>query len=290
MVMKDFTAGQLSAEDSNMLLSALQQNISEPAVTFYPGGGYHNLMVARATVLPAERLTPPNELIGEGIRRHMPEMCKDIVHLMTQAQIILHNHRFNQERRKQGKDLVNSIWLWGNGKAPVLPLFADRFQKRASMVTASNLFKGMGLSAGMKVVPVSGATGFVNTNYQGKVEAALRELETQDVVYLQVSAPEYASLHGNIDDKIMAIEDLDNKVVGPLLSALADKKNVKMLLAVNHVSSVVHMKYMKDAVPFVVYPTGAGAVKQFDERILQAGAGHFGDGPSLMEALFRGEL
>lgn len=295
MVMKDYTAGQLSAEDSNLLLSALQKYISAPSVTFHPGGGYHNLMVAKsptAAGLPSARLTPPNELIGDGIRRHMPETCKDLVHIMTQAQIILHNHSFNKERRKKGKDLVNSIWLWGNGKAAVLPLFSSRFQKSASMVTASNLFKGMGVTAGIKTVQVNGATGFTNTNYQGKVEAALRELEDHDVVYLQVSAAENASLQGDIDDKIMAIEDFDNKVLGPLLSALATQKDVKILFVVNHVSSVVHMKYTSDAVPYVVCPArqGADSVKQFDENILRNGSGQFRDGPALVEALFKGEL
>jgi 2,3-bisphosphoglycerate-independent phosphoglycerate mutase len=295
MVMKDFTAGQLSADDSNLLLEALQKQISEPPVTFHAGGGYHNLMVAKSQSvvdMHTGRLTPPNELIGEGIRRHMPDKSKELVHIITQAQIILHNHIYNKEKRKTGKDLVNSIWLWGNGKAPVLPSFASRFQKSASMITASNLFKGMGLSAGINVAPVQGATGFVNTNYQGKVETALRELDSQDAVFLQVSASEFASLHGNIDDKIMAIEDFDNKILGPILSALTSQKNVKILLAVNHVSSVVHMKYTKDAVPFVVYPArlGADSVKQFDENILKGGSGHFGDGPALVEALFKGEL
>lgn len=283
MVMKDYTAGNISAEDAGLLLGALQKQIADIHVTFYPGGGYHNLMVARGTQAPSERLTPPNELIGEGIRRHLPSACKELVHIINQAQIILHNHAYNKNRKSKG-DPVNSIWLWGNGSAPALPSFASLFQKSASVVTDDILLKGMALSAGMKVAGAAGA--------DEKIKAVLRELETQDIVYLQVPAAEDASLHGSLDDKILAIEDFDNEVLRRLLHVLDGQKNVKMFLMVNHVSSAVHMKYKKDPVPFLVYPAhkGPDQIKQFDEEILRNGSESFRDGPALMQALFRGDL
>ena len=301
MVMKDYTAGQLAAEDANLLLDALQKQITGIDVTFHSGGGYHNLMIAKpqsdggnqpSLQFSNGRLTPPNELVGDGIRRHLPGSCKELIHVINQAQIILHNHAFNKARKTKQNDLVNSIWLWGNGNTPALSSFASQFQKTASLVTASNLLKGMALSAGIKTTQVPGATGFTNTNYQEKVNAALRELETHDVVYLQISAAEEASLHGDIDDKIMAIEDFDSKVAGRLLNALEGQNNVKILLAVNQVSSVIHMKYKKDPVPFVVYPAqkGPDQLKMFDEEILRSGSEQFRDGPTLMQALFRGDL
>lgn len=301
MVMKDYTADQLAAEDANVLLDALQKQITGIGVTFHSGGGYHNLMVAKlqteggaqpSVQFSNGRLTPPNELIGDGIRRHLPGSCKELIHIINQAQIILHNHAFNKARKTKQQDLVNSIWLWGNGSIPGLPSFTRQFQKTASLITASNLLKGMALLAGIRTVQIAGATGFTNTNYKEKVDAALRELETHDVVYLQISAAEEASLHGDIDDKIMAIEDFDSKVAGRLLNALEGQNNVKILLVVNQVSSVIHMKYKKDPVPFVVYPAqkGPDPLKVFDEEILRSGAEQFRDGPALMQALFRGDL
>ena len=293
MVMKDYTAGHISAEDADRLLDTLQNQIAEIPVSFHSGSGYHNLMVVRSRSgeaslsLSADRLTPPNELIGEGIRRHLP-VSKELVHIINQAQIILHNHAYNKGANKNKHDPANSIWLWGKGNAPALPSFAGRFQKNASVITEDLLFKGMALSAGMQMA--SGTNGVDNAHW--KTGTVLRELETRDVVYLQFPAAEDASLHGNIDDKILAIEDFDNEVVGELLNALDGKKNVKILLTVNNVSSVVHMRYKKDPVPFVVYPANKGpdSVKQFDEKILKSGSETFHNGPALMEALFRGDL
>lgn len=303
MIMKDYTAGHIPAEDADLLLDALQKQIANAPVDFYSGGGYHNLMVLKNghsagngvqhTDAPP-RLVPPNELIGEGIRRYMPvdDAHKDLVYIMNQAQIILHNHPYNKERRRKNQDPVNSIWLWGAGNPPALPSFASLFQKSASLITASSLLKGMALSAGMKTVSVARATGYADTNYRGKAESALAELETQDVVYLQVSACEEISLHGNIDDKILALEDFDGEIVGRVLDALAGRKDVKILLAVNHATSAVHMKYKKDAAPFVVYPArrGPDSAERFDEEILKTGSERFRDGPALIQALFKGEL
>ncbi|MBI4383790.1 MAG: phosphoglycerate mutase [Nitrospinae bacterium] len=320
MVMKDYAAGGISSDDANLLLDALRKQIVDVSVDFYPGNGYHNLMVvknrllARTGVLktgpagpmknggvpppdgPAApaRLTPPDELIGEGIRRHMPadDAHKELAYIVNQAQIILHHHPLNKERRRRGLDPVNSIWPWGNGGRPDLPSFESGNRKTASAVSASSLFTGMAVCAGMKVVPAQGAAGSMDADGLGKVRAATDELRARDAVYLQVSACEEVSLHGNLDDKILAIEDFDREVVGPLLSALEGRNDVKILLVVSHVSSAVLMKYKKDPVPFVVYPArrGPDGTERFDEDILKAASERFRDGPALIQALFKGEL
>lgn len=311
MVMKDYSAGGISSGDATLLLDALRRQIVNVAVDFHPGNGYHNLMVvkngfmARTGVVkpgsgPSDglaapaRLTPPNELIGEGIRRHLPadDAHKELAYIVNQAQIILHHHPLNKERRKKGLDPVNSIWLWGNGGPPDLPSFESGNRKTASAVSASSLFKGMAVCAGIKVVPVQGAAGHADADYRGQVQAALAGLEDRDAVYLQVSACEEVSLHGAIDDKILAVEDFDREVVGPLLGALEGRNDVKILLVVSHVSSAALMKYKKDPVPFAVYPArrGPDGTERFDEEILKAGSERFRDGPALIQALFKGEL
>lgn len=289
MVMKDYTAGQLPSSDSKILLDALSEQIGDSPVRFFHGGGYHNMMVIKSPPF-AGKLTPPNELIGEGIRRFMPEgeEFKELVYVMNQAQIILYNHPYNKTRKTEGKDLVNSVWLWGNGRSQALPSFAETHRKSGAVITASLLLKGMAKSAGMKVVDVEGATGFTNTNYRGKVEAALRELETRDVVYLHVAAAEEVSLKGVFDDKILAIEDFDSEVLGPLLAALEGRNDVKILLAVDHGCSAVLMKYNRDHVPFLVFPARnkTGNIDSFDEHLLDADGDHYRSGPDLVADFF----
>ena len=294
MILKDFTAGQLSADNAQLLLGALQEQIPD-AVTFHPGAGYHNLMVMKGVSLP-ERLMPPHELIGEGIRKHMPqgEGGRELVYLMNQAQIILHHHPFNQARAKNGDDVVNSVWFWGNGNGQreTPPAFAEKVGKEGAVVTASLLMKGMAQSAGMYTPEVKGATGFPDTDYRAKVTAALDALVTRDVVFLHVATAEVPSLHGNIDDVILTIEDIDREVAGPLLDAVEENGDLTLLMVENHMSSVNLMRYTKDPVPFVAYPStrGADAVERFDEEIVLSGSEHFKSGSALIEAFLHGKL
>ena len=288
MIMKDYTAGHLTCEESREYLKALQDQISDCPVTFYPGFGFHNLMVIESKQFTT-RLTRPNELIGEGIRKFMPNenQFKDLIYIINQAQIILHNHPTNQKRKRENIDLVNSIWLWGNGKAGTLPSFEEKFGKSASIISPSLLFQGMGKAANMNIVSVEGITGFADTNFNNKVAATIHELKNQDIVYLNVTGAEDISLKGNIDDKILTIEDIDAKVIGPLLKQTSLDSNVTMMVVVNHMNSAVDVKYGKDRVPFVI--TGkneTSTLNMFDENILNEGNKHFNSGSELMEMFF----
>jgi 2,3-bisphosphoglycerate-independent phosphoglycerate mutase len=286
MIMKDYTAGQLSSDSSKILLDALQKNITEPPVRFFEGCGPHNIMVVKSPAL-TRPLTPPEELIGEGIRQFMPEgkEFEDLVHIMNQAQIILHNHAFNRARQKEGQDSVNSVWLSGNGPAVQLPEISKKHGKTGSVVTASVLLKGLAKSAGMKVAEVDGVTGFGNSNFPGKVETALQELESQDVVYLHIGGGEEVSLKGGFDDKILAIEDFDSLVLGPLMESLESRRDVKILLTINHGCSAVLMKYNRDRVPFLVVPSAKnnGSKKSFDELLNDNGDSHYDSGQALIQ-------
>ena len=293
MVMKDYTANQLSGSDAKELLKTLQEKIVEVEVSFHFGKSYHNLMTIKSAPLP-ERLLPPDDLIGEGVRERMPSgpFTKQLVMVMNQAQIILHNHPLNQARRNEGKDAVNSVWFWGNGTKPSLPSFGQKYLFNAGVVTASSLFQGMAINAGMEVIPVKGATGFMNSDYSAKVSAALNALDELDLVYLQVTAPERPSMHGLVEDKILAVEDFDREVMGPILERIAKRNDVKMLLVVNHMCSANLMRFSRDAVPFAAYPavSGADSIQKFDEEIVTAASKHFANGPDLMSTWFRGEL
>ncbi|MBT3922736.1 MAG: phosphoglycerate mutase [Nitrospina sp.] len=290
MVMKDYTGGLLSHDDSGLLLNALQEQVIDAPVTFHHGGGYHNLMFIKIPPI-SERLTPPNELIGEGIRQFMPEgkEVRELIFVMNQAQIILHNHAQNKKRVAEKIDPVNSIWFWGNGELPSLPSFQKRYDKSASLISASLMVKGIAKLTGIDVVEVEGTTGFSNTNYSAKVSATLKELETKDVVFLHISAGEEVSLKGNLDDKIMMIEDFDAQVIKPLAQAMETMKDVKMMVVVNHVNSAQLMKYDRSPVPYLVYPASSGNANQYDEQLLETGKS-FSNAPDLLTAFLTDQL
>jgi 2,3-bisphosphoglycerate-independent phosphoglycerate mutase len=290
MVMKDYTGGLLSHEDSKLLLNALQEDVVDAPVTFHHGGGYHNLMFIKTPPL-TERMSPPNELIGEGIRQFMPEGngARELVFVMNQAQIILHNHTYNKKRVFEKMDPINSIWFWGNGELPELPSFQTRFEKNASLISASLMVKGIGKLTGMNVVDVEGATGFTNTNYSAKVSAALKELETQDVVFLHIAAGEEVSLKGDLDDKVLMIEDFDTEVIRPLAQAMETMENVKMMVVENHTSSAQMMKYDRAPVPYLIYPASTGNVEKYDEQLLEAGK-TFTNAPDLLTAFLTNQI
>ena len=184
-------------------------------------------------------------------------------------------------------DPVNSIWLWGNGKTGTLPSFEGKFGKSGTLISASLLFQGMAKAANMNIVSVEGATGFAETNFESKVETATQELQNQDIVYLNVAGAEEISLKGNIDDKILTIEDIDSQVIGPLLKETTLNTDVKMMVVVNHMCSAVAVKYGKERVPFVISGrNGTGSINMFDEDILNEGNNHFKSGPELMNMFF----
>ncbi len=259
MILKDFTADRLSRDDSEMLIAALQESIVSDGVRFHSGGGPNNLMVMKTAPFP-DRLEPPMELIGEGIRKHIQQdkAYRDLVHLMNEAQIILHNHPLNRRRRSESRDPVNSVWFWGNRRgatgASTLPAFESLFGRTGAVITDSPLLRGMARAAGMEVPePADGS-------YGSRVEATLQALDRHDIVYTHAEAGETVSLQGMIDDKIAAIEDFDEQLVGPLLQAVELRGNVKMLVTENHMSSVDLMRYKKTAVPYALYPASGGAV------------------------------
>ncbi len=294
MVMKDYTGGNLSKDDSEHLIDALNKQVTDAPATFHCGKGYHNLLVMKIPPIQ-ERLSPPNELIGEGIRKFMPQGkdVRDLIFVMNQAQIILHNLPYNQKRTQEQKDVVNSIWLWGNGEIPSLPTFRERFEKSASVITASTMVKGIAKLAEIEALELNSATGFYNTDYSEKVKTTLTELEKKDVIFLHISAGEEVSLKGNIDDKIHAIEDFDSEVVKPIAQALETQEDTRLLIVGSHVSSVALMKYDRAPVPYLAYSSKAeketSGLKKYDEQILESGK-KFNTAPDLIEAFLKNQL
>ncbi|MFZ2088688.1 MAG: phosphoglycerate mutase, partial [Desulfobaccales bacterium] len=166
---------------------------------------------------------------------------------------ILQEHDLNRSRRAQGKLPATSIWLWGQGKSPSLPTLKERFGLSGAVICAVDLIRGIGLYAGLTPILVPGATGYLDTNYEGKVEAALTALQEKDLVFIHVEAPDEAGHKGELHLKLQAIEDFDRRVVGPLLAGLKNLGDHRVLLACDHLTPIAMKTHTPEPVPFILF-------------------------------------
>ncbi len=202
--------------------------------------------------------------------------------------MLLHNHPVNTARKERGDLPATSVWLWGHGKSPVLEPYNEKFGLSGAVISAVDLMKGIGLCAGLEVINVPGATGYIDTNYRGKAEAALAALERLDFVYVHVEAPDEASHSGNLEHKIMAIEDFDNMVVGTVLAGADRFDDLRILCCPDHPTPVKKMTHTSDPVPFIIYRHGVeqgNGASGYDEMQAKSTGLLFGEGSMLMERL-----
>ncbi|MDA8388291.1 MAG: cofactor-independent phosphoglycerate mutase [Nitrospiraceae bacterium] len=293
--MEDHSAGQLSTEEGRILIEDLNRALGSEKVRFYPGVSYRHLMLlkggnpggppgtpaARPNGGPGLECTPPHDILGREISEYLPHGAGDdaIRDLMRASVDVLERHPINRRRAAEGKRPANSIWLWGQGGKPELPPFAGLYGCSGAMVSAVDLAKGLAVSAGMKVIDVPGATGYLDTNYAGKAEYAMRALrEGADLVYIHVEAPDEASHEGSLEHKIKAIEDFDALLVGAVMKGMKEFGRFRALLMPDHATPLLLRTHSRDPVPFVIYDSGfppaggsdaaRGAADHYDESIL----------------------
>ena len=252
-IMEDFTAGHISSEEAGRIVMDLEAELGSPDITFYPGVGYRHLMVYRGG--PSSlTTTPPHDITGQAITGHLPrgDGSEEIRRLMERSRVILKDHPVNRERAAHGKKTATSIWLWGQGRAPAMKPLTDRYGIRGGIISAVDLLKGIGIYAGLEVLPVEGATGYTDTNYRGKAEKALAFLRDGDFVFLHVEAPDEMGHEGNIEGKIKAIEDFDREVVGTVLSGIPSLGDFKVMVLSDHPTPIALKTHSSDPVPFAV--------------------------------------
>jgi len=294
--MEDFSAGHISTEEAGRIVKDLGKELGNEEFNFYPGVSYRHLLVWRNGETSLRlKTTPPHDITGGNISPHVPEGDGDeeILWLMNRARKILPSHPVNLERTRMGKKPGNAIWLWGQGKAPVLKPMTQRFGIRGSVISAVDLIKGIGYYAGLEIVNVPGATGYLDTNYVGKAEYALKALEDQDLVYVHVEAPDEAAHNGNLKDKIQAIEDFDRKIVAPILEG-AEKFGVyRLLILPDHFTPLTIKTHSPEPVPFIVFsseekdnPIKAG--RSFDEESAEKAGLLIEKGHELMQKFIKG--
>lgn len=254
--MEDFSAGHISTAEAREIILDMAKFIGDHTFQFYPGVSYRHLLVWKNGEKSLHlQTTPPHDIINQEISSYLPrgEGETEIRRLMQAARQVLAQHVINQRRRQAGKKEANAIWLWGQGRTPALPSLTQRFRLTGSIISAVDLVKGIGFYAGLEIVNVPGATGYLDTNYAGKVAYALSELSRKDFVYVHVEAPDEASHNGNLKEKIKAIEDFDQKIVGPICTGLRDFNDYRLLVLPDHPTPISLRTHAADPVPFVIF-------------------------------------
>ncbi len=267
-VMNDYSAGHISTAEAKGIVETLDSELKDEGggggVRFYPGKSYRHLMVLRDGDNGGGGIhtTPPHDITDKEIEGYLPkgEGAKRVVRLMERSREILKDHPVNRARGEAGSKAANSIWLWGQGKAPEMPTFKEKFSMDGAIISAVDLMNGIGIYAGLEVINVPGATGYLDTNYKGKADYALKALKKKDFVCVHVEAPDEAGHQGFLKDKIRAIEDFDRLVVGRVLEGLEKFKDYRVMAITDHPTPVLLKTHTSDPVPFAIYSNGGGSV------------------------------
>jgi 2,3-bisphosphoglycerate-independent phosphoglycerate mutase len=248
--MEDFTAGHISSVEARQMVVDLGKEIGSETFIFYPGVSYRHLLVWKRGEVDIAA-TPPHDITGKITGPYLPqgEGADVIRRLMQLSRDFLANHPVNRDRRNRGLRPATDIWLWGQGRAPRIEKITERFHIRGGMISAVDLLNGIGVYAGLEVLSVHGATGYTDTNYIGKAEKALSALRELDMVFIHVEAPDEMGHEGNLQGKIKAIEDFDEKVVGTVLRGIPQFGDSRVAVLSDHPTPIRLRTHTADPSP-----------------------------------------
>jgi len=302
-ILTDYSAGHISTIEAKKLIKFLDKTLGSDEVQFYPGVSYRHLMVIKdyalrttSCLLPSTSYpllcTPPHDITGKPYEPYLPtgSGAQIIKELMSASQELLQTHDVNQHRKKENKKPANMIWLWGQGKPPKMPTFSQRFGLSGAVISAVDLVKGIGKYAGLEVINVPGATGYLDTNFVGKAEYALEALKNKDLVFVHVEAPDEAGHNGDLQAKIKAIEDFDSKTVGTIIKGLPKLKDKVIILALcDHPTPISLKTHTSDKVPFIMfgYNITPDHATSYNELTGKDSLLHFEKGYTLIEYFIR---
>ncbi len=251
--MEDHSAGHISTEEASQLIKELNDQLGDEKTHFYTGVSYRHLLVFKGVKFNV-RTYPPHDYIGKAVGKILPrgKGAKILNDLMARSQQIFADHDINKVKKDLGENQVSSIWLWGQGQKAQMERFKKRFGISGVAITAVDLVRGLAKLIGFDLIEVPGATGFVDTNYEGKGLAAVEALNKYDLVFVHVEAPDEASHNGNAELKKKAIEQIDKYVVGPVLEALQNYKSWRILVMPDHLTPIRTGAHSAEAVPFAM--------------------------------------
>ena len=286
-VLLDHSSDEISTEDATVLLEALKEGLRREGYHFYAGTSYRHLLIWENGKVV--ELTPPHDILGRKIGEYLPG-DEVLLEMMKKSYEILSAHPINVQRKMQGLKPANSAWFWGAGTRPVLDSFEEKTGLKGAMISAVDLLKGIAVGAGLTNIIVPGANGGLDTNYEGKADAALKAIQNDgyDFVYIHIEAPDEMGHQGSIQRKIKAIENIDEKIIGRIRERLdKSKEEYRMLVLPDHPTPIAKRTHTMDAVPYLLFDSRKAVEGQsaYRENTANKPGTVWKDGYRLMEHL-----
>lgn len=259
--MIDYSAGHISTEEANELIAALAANLNDSQYKLHAGISYRHLLVRKGETEGLQTV-PPHDHTNSDVSKFAEnyKLVPGLAEFIDKAAGILKDHPVNQNRVAKGLNPANAVWLWGEGKSPSMPTLKEQYGISGALISAVDLLKGIGVYAGMEIINVPGATGYLDTNYEGKAAAAIDMLNHKDLVFVHVEAPDEAGHQGLLKEKIQAIEDFDLKIVKPIFEAASSKYDFRMVVTTDHYTPLELRTHTSTPVPVAIYDSRDNSV------------------------------
>lgn len=288
--MIDYSAGDISSADAAEIIKTVQESFGDDEFAFYNGVSYRHCLIHHCGTVELGNMTPPHDISDRVVGPYLSTAptAEKLIALMKKSYDLLKDHPVNKRRIAEGKRPANSIWLWGEGKKPMLPLFTDLYGIKGSVISAVDLLKGIGIAAGMNTPEVEGATGYIDTNFEGKAKAAVEELKNgADLVYVHIEAPDECGHRNEPENKVRAIELIDEKVLPIVIGGLEEiGEDYKIMILPDHPTPIVTKTHASDPVPYMIYKKSAeknSGVDSINEETAKATGVYVDFGPSMMK-------
>ncbi len=288
--MVDYCAGDISTKEAREIIKTVEEKLGNEIYKFYAGVQYRHCLTVENGTTELGTLTPPHDISGKVIREYLSDAdsAAPLIDLMKKSYTILKDHPVNLARRAKGLNEANSIWLWGEGRKPELEDFKEKYGVSGTVISAVDLLKGIGICANMATPEVEGATGYINTNFAGKVAAAKQAFENgSDLVYMHFEAPDECGHRGEADNKIKAIELIDKFVVGEMCDYLKALGDYRVLIMPDHPTPLCTKTHSSEPVPYLIYDSRKkiGCADSFTEETAAASGNYVAHGPDIMKRL-----
>ena len=291
-IMADYSAGHISTEEASQLIKDIKKELDEESLVFHPGISYRHLLVWSGGNKDVST-TPPHDISGKVIDSYIPvgKGSEKLNELIIKSREILKDHPVNKKRIERGENPATSIWLWGQGTAPKMPTLEQLYGITGSVISAVDLVKGIGHYAKMEVVDVPGATGYLDTNYEGKVDYAIDSLNNCDLTMIHIESTDETGHVGKAELKVQAVEDFDKRVVGRVLEKIKEFKDYRILVISDHPTPIDIRTHTSDPVPFAILDSADESVKNeghvYTEDSARDSEIYIEDGWKLMSMLLR---
>lgn len=293
-ILEDFNAGHITSPETKQLIDELNENFKDIG-TFYHGVSYRNIFVYNKKESSKLESVPPHDVTGDSLSENMLKPFTDenaiiLNKLMENSEEVLVKSEVNKKRKAEGKKIANRVWLWGQGTKPQIDSFYDKYGLKGATITGVDLIKGLGVYLGFNNINVLGATGYFDTDYNAKGQYAIDAIDKFDILFIHVEAPDEAGHAGDIEEKIRAMENIDQKILAPVMKKLEEYDEYTLVLTPDHPTPIPLKTHSMDLIPFTVYSTNIEAdnIEKYDEDSAKEGSLGVRCGYDLINCLING--